>query len=347
MRIGLIGQSEFLYNSAVAILDAGFQIGFIVTSHARPEHTRTEADFGHLAQQRGLPFLLTEAINADSTHAFIAQSRPDVGLSINCGRLIGSRVRACFPRGVLNVHFGDLPRYRGNAVLNWAIVAGERSAACTIHLMDDSLDSGPILLKEHIDIGDVYIGQVLRDLAERVPSLVVRALRGLEKAEITPTPQPGTSDTSLRCYPRLSTDGEVQWDRSAEEIARLVRASAEPLAGAYTHLDGRRLTIWKAHTEDPVFPFLAIPGSVLERRMASQEVVVSTGCRLLVIEEAQLDMGRRMRPAGIITSVRARLGLNSSSEIMALRERVTQLESTVRRLLASCETPHNSPGLPL
>jgi UDP-4-amino-4-deoxy-L-arabinose formyltransferase/UDP-glucuronic acid dehydrogenase (UDP-4-keto-hexauronic acid decarboxylating) len=217
---------------------------------------------------------------------------------------IGHEARAQFQYGILNAHGGDLPRYRGNAPFAWALLNGEQMAGITIHRMDDGLDTGPVFLKRFIPItSDTYIGDLYRELAAAVPAMFVEAVADIERGR-QPSPQTGPS---LRGYPRRPSDAEIGWRCSAEHLARLVRASAEPFGGAYTCLGDQRLTIWRARPAEWAEAFSAVPGQVLARD-PSGAVAIAAGVGVLEITEVQVANGPRVSPASIIRSLRTRLG---------------------------------------
>lgn len=191
-----------------------------------------------------------------------------------------------FEHGVINLHCGDLPRYRGNACPNWAILNGEASVGITIHKMDEGLDSGPIILKRHIELHNTtYIGEVYDFLKNNAPQMFLDAIELLEKG-FAPTPQEGEG---IRCYTRRPSDGEINWHDSAEHIQRLVRASSHPFAGAYSFLDGHKVTIWRARWVDTIgHEIYAVDGQIVDIKKG--EIIVSTGEGFLIIEEYESDI---------------------------------------------------------
>lgn len=133
------------------------------------------------------------------------------------------------------------------------------------------------------------------------PEAVLRHCLRLE-----PRPQPEDPSLFLRCFPRTPEDAEIDWRRSAEEIGRLVRASSEPFAGAFTHLNGERLTVWRARAGQLSYPWAGVPGQVAEIDSTSGEAAVLTGGGVLFLEEVETPSTGRGRPAGLIRSTRLR-----------------------------------------
>jgi UDP-4-amino-4-deoxy-L-arabinose formyltransferase/UDP-glucuronic acid dehydrogenase (UDP-4-keto-hexauronic acid decarboxylating) len=176
--------------------------------------------------------------------------------------------------------------------------------------MADELDAGPVLMKRALALSEyTYIGDVYAFLEEVVPEMFAKTLSGLEDGTVEPREQPADPSQSLRCYPRRPSDGRIDWGQPAELIARLVRASAEPFAGAYSYLEGTRVTVWRARSEPLAQPSLGVPGQIIDRRPETGEVSVLTDDGQLVIEVISTDEGdERVTPTEILRSTRQRLG---------------------------------------
>lgn len=328
MNVTVIGRTAVLYRSVEAIAEGGHEIDCIVTTDAEPEYDRTAKDFRKIANQLEASFVCTRKINSPNTVSTLRSMDSDVAVSINWKTLIGREVLDSFTHGVLNSHAGDLPRYRGNAAPNWAMLAGEDEVIFTIHQMDEGLDSGPILLQRSYPLTDrTRIGEIYEFAQENVPMMFVEAIEGLASGRITPTPQPKDSCGVLRCYPRIPKDSELQWDKSATHLDRLVRASSEPFEGAYTWLGVDRLIVWRAYAEYPDKSVIGTPGQVAHRRPEAGEVAVLTGEGFLVLEEVETREHGRCDATRVITSHRTRLGMDKTSVIANLADRVQTLES--------------------
>jgi methionyl-tRNA formyltransferase len=302
-----------LWNSIRALSQNGHQIQLIATCRAAPEYDIRESDFQELATELGAAFLVTQDLNSPESLRVLRAAGGDIAISINWINMIGSEACSTFPRGILNAHAGDLPRYRGNAPVAWAILQGESRIGITIHAMaPDGLDAGPVIMKDYYHLSDqTYIETVFRILEERIPTMFVEALGGLESGSIIPQPQPLDPSLSLRCYPRKPEDGLIHWDRHASDISRLVRASAEPFPGAYTYLHGQRLVVWRARAEQWSFPTLAVPGQAISRNSERGEVGIATGEGVVTLEQVQTAEGPRCQPTALVRSLRDRLGLLS------------------------------------
>ena len=306
MRVAVLGRTRMLLEATKHLVARGHTVPIVATCRPVAEYGVGEADFEALARDLGARFLLTETLNDENVVASLRDSQSDVAVSVSWVNKIGAAAIAAFPFGILNVHGGDLPRYRGNAPFAWAILNGEGHVGITVHLMDGGdVDSGPIVRKHIVPLStNTYIGDLYARLEEVTPGLLVEAAEDLVRGAVVPTPQEGDV---LRCYPRRPEDGRIDWGKDASAVARLVRASAEPFAGAFCEHRGKRLVVWRAHSEPWTVQSLAVPGQVVTRRTGDGSVLVATGNGLLALELVSLGVEDRVSPAEVIRSLRDRL----------------------------------------
>lgn len=334
MRVAAIGRTHWLYDSIRACVKTGHQIVLIGTSPAESEYSKTQEDFKDLAEELGCPFFCSTVINSPEYIQIFRQSGAEIAISVNWQMMIGQEILEQFKYGVINAHAGDLPRFKGNACPNWAILSGEEKVVLTLHFMDVSLDGGPILLQREFPLrSDTYISEVYQFMSKNIPSMFVEVLDGLSSGAIVPRPQPDDPAFWLRCFPRLPQDGEVDWNRSAVELSRLVRANSEPFVGAYSFIDTEKIIIWRAHPEKLAYPYLGVPGQVIEIRHNMGSVAVLTGEGVLVLEEIEMTSGGRCLASNLIKSTRIRLGLDFAKALMRLDDWITQLERKHNQIL--------------
>ena len=331
MRFAVLGRTSWLHRSALAAQAAGHELVLVGTLPPSAEDPVGVEDYRALAVAAGAPFF-TGRVNAPETVALAREAGAQVAVSANWIELIGAEMRDAFPWGVVNIHPGDLPRYRGNACPNWAILNGEDSVVVTLHQMVDELDAGPVLLKGRMPLeSTTTITDVITYLNTAVPDLVVELLEGIAAGSIVARPQPEATSLASRCHARLPRDGEIDWRERAIDVDRLVRSATRPYPGAYTWYHEantgpiRRLTVWRAHVADPDTPVFAVPGSVL--RIAGEENwAVATGDGgAVVLDDVDVD-GEPADPGRTFRSSRQRLGLDLVSVVVALEERVAALE---------------------
>jgi methionyl-tRNA formyltransferase len=294
MRVAVLGRTHFLLDSAELIARQGHSISLVGTAAAAPEYRVREADFESFANRHGAPFYDAPDVNDAFFVDALAASGADVAISVNWPTLI--RRPACTtPRfGILNAHAGDLPRYRGNACPNWAILNDERHVGLCVHAMDpDALDAGPIYARDWLDLSpDVYIGDVYAWLDRSIPALFSRAVENLARPGFEPEAQSAASARPLRSYPRRPEDGLIDWKRDADSILRLVRASSRPFAGAFSYLEGKeRIVIWRARLAKMDHDVVAVPGQILGR---SDKGLPLIACQsgVIEVEESQSASGR-------------------------------------------------------
>jgi UDP-4-amino-4-deoxy-L-arabinose formyltransferase/UDP-glucuronic acid dehydrogenase (UDP-4-keto-hexauronic acid decarboxylating) len=284
MRIAIIGRSETLYNIALSLLEKDHEIVFILTAKEAPEYLRNTEDFRKLADKYRIPFEQGSQIVEYAD--FLRNAHADIGVSMNYPGILPQSVIDLFPLGVLNVHGGDLPRYRGNACQAWAIINGEESIGLCVHKMiGGELDSGDILARDYINIDhNTKVTQVLEWIAVCAPKLIHEALQKLKgNPDYVLEKQSKNLNDTLRCYPRKPEDGRIDWSQPAIDVIRLINASNKPYAGAFCEFEGEKLIIWDAELLDDGEVFCAVPGQVtrigdgfIEVACKDAKIVIST-----------------------------------------------------------------------
>jgi len=226
----------------------------------------------------------------------------------------------------VNVHYARLPRYRGRANVNWAIINGEPETAITVHVLAAGLDAGNILCQQVVPIGpddtvgDLYakLNEVQREvLAETVAS----HLSGYDGE---------AQDEGAATYgcTRVPDDGEIDWSAPTERVYALIRALAAPYPGAHTYLEGRRLRILRAgRVQDGPRYVGRVPGRVVGRSARDGHADVLTGDGVLRITEVA-DGSATVPASAVLTSTRQTLGLRGAD----LLTRIELLESRLRSL---------------
>lgn len=307
MRVGIIGRTEILYDTALRLRTAGHQVAFILTTREAPEYTRTAADFRDLAAQWNVAFAQGSRLAEHA--ALLRDAAADIAVSMNFTAIIPQAVIDWFPLGILNIHGGDLPRYRGNACQAWAILNGEaRIGLCVHRMIGGELDSGDIVARDYLPIDlRTKVTAVWEWMRRQAPTLVVEALERLgADPRYVLQRQPSEPGLALRCYPRRPEDGRIDWRRPAEDVLRLVNASNRPYAGAFCVFEDQRMTVWDAELVDDGEVFCAVPGQVTA--IGADHVEVACGRGKLRLLSVQVDGGTEVAPARHITSLRRRLG---------------------------------------
>lgn len=304
MKIAIIGRTEILYNTVKLLCDSGYEIGLILTAKEAPEYEKTSHDFRLLAESLGVPFINSPKI--DEQKAYIQSLPPmDIGISVNYTGLISQQIIDLFPLGILNAHAGDLPRYRGNACLAWAILNGEdRIGLCVHRMIGGELDSGDIIAREFFPITlDTKITIAHRWMSERIPAIFLEAVQRLQvdNSYIMEVQSKDPAD-ALRCYPRRPEDGRIDWSLDAINILRLVNACAKPYTGAFCYFENKTIIVWNASLA-PNENYLAIPGQVTA--LSDDYVEVATGKGKLRLCDLEKN-GASIKPRQLCSSVRQR-----------------------------------------
>tara|TARA_B100001250_G_scaffold213427_1_gene183063 strand:- start:17003 stop:18010 length:1008 start_codon:yes stop_codon:yes gene_type:complete len=328
MKIVAFGRTEILSNIITELAKSENMIGAIITS----DPTQTQYEFGidhfrQLSEKLGSKFFTASDLLGDDIITSLKSIKPDIAISLNWPTLVPKEFIDIFPEGIVNVHAGNLPRFRGNSVRNWALINGEKSISLTLHKMDAELDTGPILQKKSYPINQATNIKELYDfVSHESPKMVSKLFTEISQKTVKPIPQSEDIAESLRCYPRLPIDSEIDWSKDAEDIQRLVSASSEPFPGAYTFLGNKKLIIWETKVIIPEFEYLAAPGQVTYRNSSSGTVSVATGKGFIEIIDAELEGGFRMAPNKILNTIRLRLGMSYSEEIRELRDDINFLK---------------------
>ncbi|GJM05138.1 MAG: formyl transferase [marine bacterium B5-7] len=268
----------------------GHEPVFIATApapHNSQEYHFDIEDIQQFAKKSGCNFAAFPSASTSDCIRQASECGAEIIISLNWPVIFTAQHLATFPFGIINAHCGDLPRYRGNACPNWAIINGEAEVVLTFHRMSEGLDSGPWYKKIAFPLGpEIYIGDVYDFLSMQIPKGFASLLDDIASGRAEAIEQTRNPSSALRCYPRLPEDGQVDWSQNVETVHRLVRASSRPFHGAFCHFaDGTRITIWRAYPFKHEEPFCAIPGQVLLR--IEGDPVIACGMGALRLEEVE------------------------------------------------------------
>lgn len=294
MRVAILGRTHWLLASAELIAGQGHAIALVATARAAPEYRASEAQFAAFAQAHNAPFFDAPDINGADFITALRAAEADIAISVNWPTLVRREACESITLGILNAHAGDLPRYRGNACPNWAILNDESHVGLCIHAMDpDALDAGPIYARRKLGLNpDIYIADVYAWLDQTIPPLFAEALANAGRRDFVPEDQAFAGTRPLRTHPRRPDDGRIDWLCDAAAVTRLIRASSRPFAGAFTHLEGKdRVVIWRARVASLDHDVSAVPGQVLGRS-SNGNPLVACGAGAIEIEQGECASGR-------------------------------------------------------
>ena len=259
------------------------------------------------ALQHGIPVHQPVRIKTnEEVRAVFESASPDACVVAAYGKILPKWMLAIPRLGCINVHASLLPRYRGAAPINWAIANGERETGITIMQMDEGMDTGPILAKLAIEIGDDETAVELSTrLAVLGADLLGRTLPRIERGEIQAVAQ---SEAEATYAPMLKReDGLMDWRLQARELANRVRAF-QPWPGAYTDFRGKRLIVWQAkESMQQTASENLKPGTILS--IDDSEIIIAcAGSTALRIQQAQIEGKRRMTGRELANGARLKPG---------------------------------------
>lgn len=294
MNVVFMGTSAFAVPALESLLASSHAVLAVVTQPDRPQGRGRQ--LGHspvkqVALAQHVRLLQPPRASNPALLEELASLAPQVIVVAAYGLLLPPTLLGLPALGCLNVHASLLPKYRGAAPVNWALIRGEQVTGVSIMLIDETLDTGPILLQTTVAIEPHDdAGSLQARLARCGAKALLQALEGLEAGTLKATPQ----DHSQASYaPKLrKEDGIVRWGRPAVELAQLIRG-VTPWPGAVTAHAGKSLRIWRATPHST--PGAGTPGRVA--KIDRLGVWVETGDGHLVVSEVQPASGRRMEAA--------------------------------------------------
>ena len=292
MKLIFAGTPEFAATALAALIAAGHEIVLVLTQPDRPAGRGLKlvpSAVKIIAQKQMLKVEQPLTFKHADAHALIAAANADAMIVAAYGLILPQAILVIPRLGCINIHASLLPRWRGAAPIQRAILAGDAETGVTIMQMDEGLDTGDMLLKRNITIGEHETAGDLHDrLAALGAELMVEALNNL--------PAPVAQDNSLATYAaKISKDeARIDWHEDAALVARKVRAY-NPYPGALTTLDGERLKIWRARVASQGN---GAPGAVCES--APGELLIACGQGAIDVQELQRAGGKRMSAASFL-----------------------------------------------
>ncbi|MDR2489333.1 MAG: bifunctional UDP-4-amino-4-deoxy-L-arabinose formyltransferase/UDP-glucuronic acid oxidase ArnA [Desulfovibrio sp.] len=267
-----------------ALTEAGFTIQAVFTHADDPGERRFFSSVAHTASELGLPVFAPEDVNHPLWVERLRQWKPDVLFSFYYRKLLGEEALSIAPNGGFNLHGSLLPRYRGRAPVNWALVNGERETGVTLHTMTRRADAGDIVGQRSVSIEEEDTALSLHGkLNEAARALLAEILPQIKKGSLTLRKQ--NEEDATYFGRRTPADGEIVWHKPAREINNLIRAVTEPYPGAFTWFGQQKMIIWKSRILDS--PHRELPGTLL----ALEPPTVACGEGALEILAGQSDDG--------------------------------------------------------
>ncbi len=300
MNLIFAGTPQFAAVALEALIEAGHIIHLVLTQPDRPAgrgmHAR-ESQVKVVAMRHGLPVAQPTSLKSADIQTTLREINPDAMIVAAYGLILPSAILEIPARGCLNIHASLLPRWRGAAPIQRAMLAGDSVTGITIMQMDDGLDTGAMLLQESTPIAADDTAQTLHDrLAEMGGHCIVRALT----EQLLPVAQDNTQASYAQKITKA--EAEIRWTLNADDICRAVRAY-NPAPGAFTTLDGATLKVWLA---SPLACAQTTPGEVLSA--AADGIVVGAGKGAVRILELQKAGGKRLPVAAFLSGMQLPAG---------------------------------------
>lgn len=303
-----MGTPDFAVPSLKALFENGYNVLMVVTQPDRPKGRGRKVippPVKEAAQSFGYDVIQPVSIKDKDFFDTIVRLKPDIFIVVAYGHILPRNILAIPKTGVINLHASLLPKYRGSAPIQWAIINGEKETGVTTMLLDEGMDTGDILLSSKAKIAKVDTSATLHDrLSVLGADLLIKTLKAFENNDINPIAQDHTNATYA---PLLKKgDGRIVWEKNAEHIASFIRG-VTPWPGAFTFQDNKRLKIFSAKpisVEVNESPGTVVKGFPDELRIATGkgalsviEIQGASGKRLLIKD---FLMGNQMPPGTVL-----------------------------------------------
>ena len=291
MRVIFMGTPDFAVGTLEAIIEAGHEVVLAVTQPDKPKGRSGSLQFPPVKEcaiAHNIPVFQPVKIREQKNIDELKKYDPDIIIVVAFGQIVSKEILDMPRYGCVNVHASLLPKYRGAAPIQWAVINGDETTGVTTQRMDVGVDTGDIIETAQLRIAEDETGGSLFDkLAMVGAKLCVSTMEKIEKGEATYTPQKEEEATHTRKIEKEL--GNVDWSKSAKEIECLIRG-LNPWPSAYTHLNGKNLKLWQAKVIDENSALK--PGTIA--KVTKDEILVQTGGGMLSLLEVQLEGKKRM-----------------------------------------------------
>lgn len=304
MRAVFMGTPEFAVPSLKVLIEGVDEIAAVITQPDRPKGRHgiiTQPPVKVLALQHNIPVYQPSKVKDKEFVSMLRSLKPEIIVVVAYGQILSKEILEIPPKWCINIHASLLPKYRGSAPINWALIKGEKTTGVTSMIVTQALDSGPILLQKEVSVDEDDDARTLHDkLSQAGGILLYETMRRIESGTLTPTPQ---NESVATYFPMLEkSDGLIDWSMKATDIRNRVRGLAV-WPGAYTYLNGALLKLYRAEVvtehRSPVAGGAApSPGTLVNAD--DYGILVVTGKDSLLIKELQAEGKRRMTAAEFV-----------------------------------------------
>ena len=305
MRVIFMGTPDFAVGTLEEIIRAGHEVVLAVTQPDKPKGRGKAMQFPPVkecALTHDIEVFQPKRIRDDANVEYLKKYHADIIIVAAFGQILPKSILDMPRYGCVNVHASLLPKYRGAAPIQWAVINGDAITGVTTMRMDVGLDTGDMIAKREVRVAEDETGGSLFDkLADVGAKLCVETMDMLEKGTATFTPQNNEMSTHTSMITKEL--GNIDWKKPAVEIERLIRG-LNPWPSAYTHLNNKTFKIWKAKvvTEDSDYQ----PGCIV--RADKHDLIVQTGAGQLALLEVQLEGKKRMEADAFLRGNQVEVG---------------------------------------
>lgn len=306
MKVVFMGTPDFAAASLLRLIKSEHEILYVVTKVDKPVGRKavlTPSAVKTVALEHGLPVYQPIKVREEAFVEKLRADKPDAIIVVAYGQIIPKSILEIPKYGCINIHGSLLPKYRGAAPIQWAVLDGEKETGITSMYMDEGLDTGDMLIKRVLPLDERETSGSLFDKMKALGAeVLIETLSKLEKGELTPEKQPEESPTP---YAKMLTKdmGRIDFNRSSAELDSFIRGMS-PWPSAYTFLNGKSLKIWEAFAEEALKT--GRPGEIIELR--KDAVVVACKEGNLRLTELQLEGKKRMAASEFLRGADLKVG---------------------------------------
>lgn len=305
MKVIFMGTPDFSVGTLEALVKAGHEVVLAVTQPDKPKGRGKEMQFTPVkecALKYNIPVYQPRRVREPECIEELRKYEADIMVVVAFGQILPKEILEMTPYGCVNVHASLLPKYRGAAPIQWAIIDGEAVTGVTTMQMNEGLDTGDMLLKTEVVIEEKETGGSLHDkLAEAGASLCIATLKALEEETVTPIPQGETTTSYAKMLDKQL--GNIDWNQSAVAIERLIRGLT-PWPSAYTDWNGKVMKIWDAKVSEGTEG--VVPGTIV--KVEKDAFYVQTGEGFLQVCELQIPGKKRMDAGAFLRGYQVKEG---------------------------------------
>ena len=301
MKIVFMGTPDLAAEVLDTMMRNGCEVSLAVTQPDRPKGRGRgviKTPVHECADKWGIPVFSPVRVKRPEAVARLREEAPDLIVVAAFGQILSKEILELPRFGCVNVHASLLPKYRGAAPIQWAVINGEEKSGVTIMQMDEGLDTGDILLQEEIPLEANETGESLYNkMAKLGGTLLVKALPMIEAGTLTPVKQDDEASTYASMLKKEM--GNIDWNMPADKIERLVRG-LNSWPGAYTFMNGKMLKIWASAVADK--PVQGAPGTVA----GTDKKAIYVNCKdsVLALTEVQYEGKKRMATQAFLLGAR-------------------------------------------